>query len=76
MIRLLLGNMRPDPDGWVLVLMQVGMLIFITVFVAVLVRLALIKDKGTTLRYSSLPLDDGDVAGDRETDTHGSASHG
>ena len=74
MIGLLVANMRPEPDGWVVVLLQIAMVIFIAVFVAVVVRLVLIKDKGTTRRYSSLPLDEGD--GVDEVNRHGSVSHG
>ena len=76
MIGALLASMRPEPDGWVLVLLQIGMMIFTAVFVAVIVRLALIKDKGTTRRYSSMPLEDDDPAGIDETNSHGSVSHG
>ena len=76
MINALLASMRPEPDGWVLVMLQIGMMIFIAVFVAVVVRLVLIKDKGTTHRYSSMPLEDDDPVRLDDAGTHGSVSHG
>lgn len=71
---LLLASMKPELDQWVMVVGQIGMLIFIAAFIALMVKLVLIKDKKTTERYSSMPLDDADSyeSGD---DARGSVHH-
>jgi hypothetical protein len=76
MIQMMLASIRPEPEGWVVVMLQIGMLIFISVFVVIMVRLVLIKDPATTRRYSSLPLDEGEVEDESGADGHGSVSHG